>query len=77
MSKVSDERTRLTANWLNAMAAGATVTGGVAPAVAAYFQVPGPAQAGLASLFIGSGIWLFAGLGLHLLARAFLRNLDP
>lgn len=77
MSKLTDERTKLTANWLNTIASGVMVTGVVAPAVAAYFNVPGPAQAGFSSLLLGSAIWIFAGLGLHWIARVILRKLDP
>jgi hypothetical protein len=77
MSKINDEQTKLTANWLNAVASGVTITGVVAPIVAAYFNVPGPSQAGLLSFLLGSAIWFSAGLGLHVLAREMLRRLDP
>lgn len=46
MSRIADERTKLTANILNASGAGAFVTGVIAPLVAAFYGVAGPSQAG-------------------------------
>jgi hypothetical protein len=77
MSKLTDERTKLTASWLNTLASGVMITGVVAPIVAAYFNVPGPAQVGLLSLIVSSMAWFLGGLGLHWVARAILRKLDP
>jgi hypothetical protein len=51
--QTDDERTKLTANWLNAMASGVMITGVVAPAVAAYFNVPGPLQSGITVFLVG------------------------
>jgi hypothetical protein len=77
VSKLTDEQTKLTANWLNATASGVMITGVVAPAVAAYFNIPGPSQAGLVAIIFGSAIWLLIGFGLHSWARVLLRKLDP
>ena len=44
MSLVHNERTKLTANWLNTLAAGIILTGAVAPLVAAIYGLPGPAR---------------------------------
>jgi len=77
VSKLTDEQTKLTANWLNAMASGVMITGVVAPAVAAYFSVPGPATAGFLALIVSAVIWLLVGYGLHWLAKVKLRDLDP
>jgi hypothetical protein len=54
MSKLTDEQTKLTANWLNAMASGVMITGVVAPAVAAYFNIPGPSHAGLVGIIFSA-----------------------
>jgi hypothetical protein len=77
VSKITDERTKLTGNWLNAIASGIVVTGVVAPAVAAFFNIPGPSQASLGWLTLVMGGWFAAGAVLHLLARTLLRSLDP
>jgi hypothetical protein len=45
MSLIHNERTKLTANWLNTLAAGIILTGAVAPLVAAIYGLPGPARA--------------------------------
>ncbi len=39
MTIIQNERTKLTANWLNALASGVIVTGVVAPSLAILFQV--------------------------------------
>jgi hypothetical protein len=64
MSKLTDERAKLTANWLNAVASGVMITGVVAPVVAAYFGVPGPANVGPLTLSVSARVWFFAALGL-------------
>ena len=67
MSKLTDERAKLTANWLNAVASGMMITGVVAPAVATYFGIPGPVQVGLLALLISAAVgfwphWAYIGL---------------
>jgi hypothetical protein len=77
LSKLSEERTKLTANWLNAIASGMIVTGGVAPVIAAFFNIPGPSQASYGWLVSVVGGCLFVGGVLHFLGRMLLRSLDP
>ena len=57
MSLVENERTKLTANWLNAVASGIVITGVVAPAIAVYLGVVGQSQANLFLLFTGEVVW--------------------
>jgi hypothetical protein len=69
MSLVHNERTKLTANWLNTLAAGIILTGVVAPLVAAIYGLPGPARASYAAIVLLALVWLAAGTGLHITAR--------
>ena len=77
MSLIDNERTKLTANWLNALAAGVVVTGVVAPAVGVIYGVPGPSGAGYLILAISSVVWLAMGTAPHFLARKLLKGLRP
>ena len=69
MSLVHNERLKLTANWLNTLAAGIIVTGVVAPAVAALYGVQGASQVGGGLLVALSAAWFGIGTALHLTAR--------
>ena len=75
MSLIHNERTKLTATWINSVASGVTITGGAAPIVAAVLGMSGVAQVGLVALAASSVIWLFVGISLHLTARAVLGRL--
>ena len=75
MSKVTDERIKLTAHVLNSAAAGAFVTGVIAPLVAAFYGVPGPAEAGFWRLLLATVIWILVAVCLHMVARALLGRL--
>lgn len=76
MSKVKDERTKLTANVLNAAASGAFVAGVIAPLVAVFYGVAGPAQAGTGRLIIATVIWFLVAVALHIVGRALLGRLN-
>jgi hypothetical protein len=77
MGRAEEEQIKLTANWLNIVAAGTVVTGAVAPLIAyAIGTIPN----GAASPYIvgvGSAVSLALGIGLHLFARHSLRRLGP
>jgi len=73
MSKVREERTKLTAGWLNTIAAGSIVAGVIAPSVSLTLVQSAPP----ARLVLFSIIWLFFGLSLHFIARTILKGLEP
>ena len=70
MSLVHNERTKLTATWLNSIAAAAVAVGAIAPSIAAVTGTTSPPLAAGLALF-----WLFVGAGLHFGARAILGRL--
>lgn len=76
MSLVHNERTKLTANFLNALSSGVIIAGFVAPliAVGVGFQ---PAPAAAWKLVASSLAWFSAGVALHLAARWVLKRLQP
>lgn len=76
MGNIADERTKLTANVLNASASGVFLTGAIAPLVAALYGVPGPSQAGFWSIVLLTSMWISVATSLHLLARAVLGRLS-
>ncbi len=73
MTEGDRERLKLTANFLNILAAGTVITGGVAPLVAAIFQT---SVVSLAGGSLGSLICLAVGYLLHSAGRSLLRRLD-
>jgi small-conductance mechanosensitive channel len=73
VSLIHNERTKLTATFMNAVAATMVGVGAVAPLVAFTYGIPG-AVAGSTLALIGLG-WLAGGVILHLLARVLLRRL--
>lgn len=77
MSLIHNERTKLTANWLNTLAAGIIVTGAVAPVVAAIYGIPGPSQASYIVLALLTVVWIATGTVLHIAARKLLTRLQP
>lgn len=76
MSLIGNERTKLTANLLNSLAAGIIVTGVVAPVVAAIYRVQGPLQVGYVTIALFGVGWLLIGTILHLMARRLLGSLQ-
>jgi hypothetical protein len=70
VSLVRNERTKLTATWLNSIAAAAVAVGGISPTIAA---ASGVINFGLAAILVPA--WIVVGLGLHLFVRAILGRL--
>ena len=66
---IHNERTKLTANWLNA------ITGVVAPSIAVLFQLSMGIGVSPLLLVAASGVWLSSGIALHLLGRKVLGRL--
>ena len=74
MSLVHNERTKLTATWLNSLATIVTGAGGIAPLAATYYGMNAAQPVG-AYLIIGFFLWTGVGLGLHVAARNLLGKL--
>lgn len=74
MSKIADERTKLTATLLNGIALAMVVAGGVAPLVALSYDLPGSASGPVVAL-VGF-CWTAAGVGFHLAARWLLGRIS-
>ena len=66
---IHNERTKLTANWLNAMASGVIITGVVAPSIAVLFQLSMGIGVSPLLLVAASGVWLSSGVALHFAGR--------
>jgi hypothetical protein len=73
MSKIQDERTKLTATFLNGISIAMVAAGGIAPLVAFSYDLPGAAR-GPAIAFVGIG-WMAGGFALHFIARWLLRGM--
>lgn len=74
MSKIQDERTKLTATFLNGIAISMVVAGAVAPLIAYSYSVVPPAGGGYV-LIIGGG-WIIGGVTLHRVARNVLKGMS-
>jgi hypothetical protein len=78
MSLIHNERTKLTAAYLNTAATGFFGAGVVAPLAAAVFGLTGPGSP-VSTLTLGLGILIFlvASIAIHLAARYALKGLKP
>ena len=74
MSKVQDERTKLTATFINGTAIAMVAAGGVAPLVAYSYGLPG-AVSGSKIALVGAG-WIAGGFALRFVARWLLRGMS-
>ena len=78
MSLTHNERTKLTATYLNTAAGSLFTAGVVAPIAAAVFGVTGPAgHVPTLTLGLGALIFLCASIALHAAARYVLKGLRP
>ncbi len=78
MSLIHNERTKLTATYLNTAATGFLGAGVVAPLAAAVFGLTGPGSpVSTLTLAIGILIFLAGSVSLHLAARYVLKGLKP
>lgn len=75
MSKLTDERIKLSATFLNAIAVAVVVAGAIVPLAAFTYGLPGAARGSVVAV-VGFG-WAVAGLALHGIARWQLRRLTP
>ena len=74
MSLVHNERTKLTATWLNTLAAALVATGVFAPAAALLYGLSQPAIGAALMMALAAGCLIF-GLALHVAGRMMLRSL--
>jgi hypothetical protein len=74
MGKVADERTKLSATFMNGVAIAMVAAGSIAPLAALSYGLPNTA-AGRTVALIGVG-WLIGGLVLHFVARWSLRGIS-
>jgi len=75
MILVHNERTKLTATWLNTLATALVAAGTFGPFAAQLYGLSGPGPDRL-YLTVLAGICFLGGLILHLCGRAFLRKLS-
>jgi hypothetical protein len=75
MSKLQDERTKLSATFLNGISIAMVAAGGIAPLVA-FSDGLASAAAGTRVAFVGAA-WFVGGTALHFVARFLLRGMKP
>jgi hypothetical protein len=71
---VHNERTKLTANWLNTLATATVAAGVFAPLAALIYGVSHPPVAGIPLAVLAAACFIF-GTFLHVLGRLMLRRL--
>ena len=75
MNLIHNERIKLTAVWLNTLAAATLATGVIAPIAAIVFGLPTSATLSRVGLALAMWGWFSLGFGLHWLARYILGRL--
>ena len=76
MSLIHNERVKLTATWLNTLAAATVVTGVIAPITAIVFGLPANGTLSRVDFLFATLAWLLLGAILHWVARYALRSLQ-
>ena len=76
MSLVDNERTKLTANWLDRAGTAAFTIGVIAPLAATMYGYPSPPTS-VGNLLLGIVVWFLLSVSLHFLARLVLKRLRP
>lgn len=76
MSLVHNERTKLTATFINTLASACVVVGGISPLVALIYGFGATRLAGWLIALV-TVTWMLVGAGLHIFARALLGRLKP
>ena len=76
MPLIHNERVKLTATWVNTIAAATIVAGVIAPIAAIVFGLPASGALSTASFELATLAWLFLGAILHLIARYLLGSLQ-
>lgn len=75
MFLVHNERTKLTANWLNTIATAIIATGALAPIAASIYGISQPSHSWLALLLLSAACFALCAF-LHILGRLALRRLQ-
>lgn len=70
-----NERIKLTANFLNTVASGSVVVGGIMPIAAVTFGIPAGPTRPIATAFAIAAAFMTFGVALHWVARLFLGRL--
>jgi len=76
MSLIRNERTKITATWINTLAAATVATGVIAPIAAVVFGLPMSGTISRPAFAIATLVWLLLGIALHLWARRILGRLQ-
>jgi hypothetical protein len=76
MPLIKNERVKLTATWLNTLAAATIVTGVLAPIAAFVFGLPASGAVSVRSFLFAAVAWLLSGIILHWVARYMLGSLE-
>ena len=75
MSTIHNERVKLTANWLNIMAAGTIIAGSITPLVTLGYGLRDGDPPATGTIALLTLVWISAGCALHWMARHVLRRL--
>ncbi len=75
MSLIQNERTKLLANALDRASTACLTVGVFAPAAAVFYNLTGNAASNPAIYWVGTFVWLFAAVLLHVEARRVLGDL--
>jgi hypothetical protein len=76
MPLIQNERVKLTATWLNTLAAATIVTGVLAPIAAFVFGLPASGALSVRTFLFAAVAWLLLGMILHWVARYVLGSLQ-
>ena len=76
MPLVQNERVKLTATWLNTLAAATIVTGVLALMAAFVFGLPASGAISVRTFLFAAVAWLLSGMILHWVARYVLGSLE-
>jgi hypothetical protein len=74
-AKTKDERTKLSATFLNNIAVAMVVTGLIVPLASYTYDVPGAAMS--TKIQDIGFLWVLAGFSAHFIARLIIRGLQP
>lgn len=76
MSGIHNERVKLTANWLNIMAAGTIIAGSITPLVTIAYGLRSGEPLATGTVILLTLVWISAGVALHWMAWRVLGRLQ-